>query len=181
MFGRDAGYPDSDDNILNFLSLPTLEALSVSFRQLHIADLVSFLERSSPPLQVLIAGEGLGSSDFIKLHRCLTLVPTVTCFEIWWPDPNIVVDLFTALADSASLLPNLRYLTIHHVDESNILDSSCETLIRALSARRTELQVVRIIFDDRPPPVDLLDALRKLVADGMEIYIGTKERNYIVT
>ncbi|KAF7328766.1 F-box domain-containing protein [Mycena venus] len=180
IFGPDAGNPDSDDAILNYLILPGLKSLAIPLRYLSTYDLFAFLERSSPPLQELIVGEALKPDESDELHRCLTLVPTVTRFEIWWPDPNIVVDLFAALADSASLLPNLRYLTIHHVDESDISDSSSEIFIRALSARRTQLQVVRLILDDRPPPVDLLDALRELVADGMEIHIGTEERNYIV-
>ncbi|KAF7328767.1 hypothetical protein MVEN_02505400 [Mycena venus] len=152
MFGPDA-YPDSNDNILNSLSLPTLEALSVSFLNLTIDDLISLLVRSMPPLQVLILGEGLESFD---LYRCLTLVPTITRFEIWWSDSNIFRDLFATLADSPSLSPNLRsltiYMTVHNLQGPDISYSSWETLIRALSARRTRLQVVRVVLDGSPPP-----------------------------
>ncbi|KAF7328774.1 hypothetical protein MVEN_02506100 [Mycena venus] len=179
MFGPDAGNLYSDDDILDCLILPRLDALSVPLRHLSTHDLSAFLERSSPPLQELVVGD---SSNFVELHRCLTLIPTVTRFEIWWPDSNIVVDLFAALADSASLLPNLRYLTIHNVDmiESDISDSSWETLIRALTARRTRLQVVRLALDGDPPPVDILCAFRELVADGTQIWIGPEDRNFIV-
>ncbi|KAF7328734.1 hypothetical protein MVEN_02502000 [Mycena venus] len=180
MFGRNEVYPDSNDGILKCLSLPALEALSVSFCNLTTDDLFSFLEKSSPPLQELITGRGLASNPFIKLHRCLDLVPTITRFEFWWPTFSIVQDLVVALVDPLSLLPNLRSLAIHNLYEPDISDSFRETFIRALHARRTRLQAVRLVLDGGPPPVDFLDALQELVVDGMEIYIGTEECNSIV-
>ncbi|KAJ7457922.1 hypothetical protein B0H11DRAFT_1873363, partial [Mycena galericulata] len=50
-FGEDGKAPDSDDEILTRLSIPRLEALSLSMRGLSFADVLSFLERSSPPLR----------------------------------------------------------------------------------------------------------------------------------
>jgi hypothetical protein len=62
-FGGALGHhPDSEDNILNHLSLPTLETLFL--RNVAADDLLSFLRRSSPPLKELILGGGPMSRDF---------------------------------------------------------------------------------------------------------------------
>ncbi|KAJ6516829.1 hypothetical protein C8R47DRAFT_1206042 [Mycena vitilis] len=52
-FGASGKEPDSHDGILKYLSLPVLELLSLAMRKVSGYDLISFLKRSSPPLQEL--------------------------------------------------------------------------------------------------------------------------------
>ncbi|KAJ7787108.1 hypothetical protein B0H14DRAFT_3893292 [Mycena olivaceomarginata] len=95
-----------DAKILDHLSLPTLEVLSVSIAiPGDDLRLFSFLARSSPPLQELVLGLRY---DFllIRLHQSLHLIPGAGARR-----PG-AADLFAALADSPSLLPNLHSLTV---------------------------------------------------------------------
>jgi hypothetical protein len=90
--------------------------------------------------------------------------------------------LFSTLADSPSdLLPNLRSLKIRH-QFPTLSSSSYQSLLRALSTRHTRLSCFHLqaLRQDEPkPPADVCDGLRQLVADGMEIYIGSGRENYI--
>ncbi|KAF7328750.1 F-box domain-containing protein [Mycena venus] len=178
LFGPCTESPKSDDDLLKRLSLPTLETLSVSLRYVSSDKLFSFLERSSPPLQELVVGGGHEPRDSFRLQECLRLLPSLTRFKVWFPDSDFAPILFTALVDS-SFLPNLRNLTIHNLTQLHIPESSWGTLLRALSARRTQLQAVRLELRDGPPPVDMA-LFRELVDGGMQIYIGTEELNFIV-
>jgi hypothetical protein len=72
--------------------------------------------------------------------------------------------LSAALEDS--FLPKLRDLNIHNL-------SPTTTLLHTLYARRPQFQTLRIEMSG-PPPVEILSAMRELVASGIQIYIGTK-------
>jgi hypothetical protein len=176
MFGNHEHYPDIDKGILKCLSLPALEALSVS---VALGDLWSFLKRSSPPLQELVLG--LPNHDSIRLHQSLHLIPSLARFKIWVPDAQAVVALFVALADSPSLLPKLQRLVVRtmprHPPPTSpyISQFSWPTLLRVLSTRRFQFHISSVT----EPPVDVLAALRELAADGIKIYIGTRERNFV--
>ncbi|KAJ7827994.1 hypothetical protein B0H13DRAFT_2118473 [Mycena leptocephala] len=131
-----------------------------------------------PALRRLIFG---GSNVASRLRESLHLLPTLTLFYVWRPGSDFTAELFIALADS-SLLPNLHTLTID-LYHSDIFDSSCMTFLRALSARRTKLQSVRVTLAVGAPlslePADVLAAFRELVADGMQVHIGTEKDNFI--
>jgi hypothetical protein len=180
MFGGSVENPSSDDYILTCLSLPALETLSL-WVDFSGDDLFSFLKRSSPPLQELFMGGGTAENMAFRLRESLHLVPTLTLFYVWRPGSDFTAELFIALADS-SLLPNLHTLTID-LYHSDIFDSSCMTFLRALSARRTKLQTVRVTLAVGAPlslePADVLAAFRELVADGMQVHIGTEKDNFI--
>ncbi|KAF7328775.1 F-box domain-containing protein [Mycena venus] len=107
MFGPCLGKPTSDDDILGCLSLPALEALSVSLRYVSGHELLSFLERSSPPLQELVVGDG---SELVRLHDLFHLLPGLTSFEIWGLGPPLMTELFAVLADSPVPPPQLSPL-----------------------------------------------------------------------
>ncbi|KAJ6558235.1 hypothetical protein B0H19DRAFT_1235166 [Mycena capillaripes] len=184
MFGEWATLSQNDDEILKYLSLPSLEIFSLSLCDLSYNDLFSFLKRSSPPLQELAIAEG---QDPGRLCECLRLVPTLTHFEIWRPGPLLLEELFAALAESSSpMLPNLRNLTIQpELSSLTILHSSWKTLLRALTGRRgTKLQIVHIEMKATPsvslkPAAEILAALEDQVKDGMQIYIGTGNFNFL--
>ncbi|KAF7328821.1 F-box domain-containing protein [Mycena venus] len=179
MFGAHGRCPDSDDDLLRYLTLPALQTLHLSMRYGSADDLFSFLQRSSPPLQDLVIGEAWGPIDLVRLHECLTLMPSLTRFELWGGSHVFVPDFLSALTDSTLLL-NLRSLILH-LDAHNITDSFWMTLLRALSARRTQLQMVNIGLTDlkpsRKPAGSLLDEFRGLVADGMQINITADKSN----
>ncbi|KAF7375502.1 F-box domain-containing protein [Mycena sanguinolenta] len=176
------GETSSDDEIFAYLTLPALEALSLPMRYISGSELLACVERSAAPLQDLALGWKFGMIESVQLHSCLRLIPTLTRFKIWRPSVQVVTELFVALVDSPSLLPNLRDLTIHlyHADRDppNLSESSWRTLIRALSTRRVErLYIVPILVS---PPMDVLASLRDLVANGAEMHIGTEELNFVV-
>ncbi|KAF7361513.1 F-box domain-containing protein [Mycena sanguinolenta] len=159
---------NNDDLIFNHLSLPALEALSVSVR-FPSAPLLRLLERSAPPLQELTMGwsQYLGmNSDY--LHECLHHIPSLASFRMWEPSAEIVVNFFAALADSPSLLPNLCRLAFHMTIRSSpqITDLFWRPLLRAVSTRRMDLHVGN--FLEAPPP-DILAALQDLADDRSHV------------
>ncbi|KAJ7266364.1 hypothetical protein B0H12DRAFT_1230153 [Mycena haematopus] len=162
-----------DDVILKFLSLPALEALSLPMYSVSAGDLLSFMKRSTPPLQELVMGyQHHPTPNSIELHECFHLIPSLARFEMWRPDTQSVEHLSAALADSPSLLPNLRSLTIHTASYIRISSSAWRTLVRAVSTRRIQFHLVG--HPSRAPPADVLDAFRELVGDGVEISITGK-------
>ncbi|KAJ7449988.1 hypothetical protein B0H11DRAFT_323287 [Mycena galericulata] len=187
LFGPNVEDPDSDDSILRHLTLPRLEALSLSMIGVSDDNFLSFLKRSSPPLRDFVVS-GRGRSDFTLLAECLFLVPTLARFELWYPNTTLAEDLFAALANpSLRILPNLEDVTIRHPFSSTVFSvlpgSFWEMLLRALSARRTQIRVVHIETSRRPEPskpaADILAAFRELAADGMDIFVGTGEQNLL--
>ncbi|KAJ6466443.1 hypothetical protein C8R45DRAFT_1079664 [Mycena sanguinolenta] len=180
LFGDDK---DWHDEILNFLSLPALEALAVSMD----CDLLRFMMRSAPPLQDLeICWTWSPESSSIHLLECLRLIPTLCRFRMVWPGPTVVQDLFAALADCPYLLPKFHNLIIcpqsdlEDDDDSAIAipEASCKMLVRALS---NQLCVFGLEPVKMPLALDVLAVLNELVVDGMQIYIGTEESNFAAT
>jgi hypothetical protein len=171
---------DCDSGVLEHLSLPMLETLSLSLTISSGRDFLSFLKRSSPPLQELTIG--LSSLRSVLLHECFRLVPTLARFKLWIDTRghHLAIELFNALADSPSLLPNLHSLVLQGFPL--IQDSSWTTVLRALSARRTQIRVVQLVsyrleanstMSASWPPTDILVAFRELVkAHGMQISLG---------
>ncbi|KAJ7448074.1 hypothetical protein B0H11DRAFT_2289986 [Mycena galericulata] len=186
MFGRDGRVADSEAGILTRLSTPRLETLSLSMVDLSDDDFLSFLKRSSPPLRDLVLNVGFNDGDFARLDACLCLVPTLTLFDFSWPGDRMFRQLLAALAESPPrLLPNLRTLTVDLHINNAITDASLKILLRAIAVRRTQLQCVHINLS-RPMNLPSLEfapnivaAFRELIAEGLEVYIGTPTRNLI--
>jgi hypothetical protein len=167
------------DDILLHLSLPALEELLVPLYHLTDSEFSLFLEQSLPPLRRLALGSEYRDIEFIQLDEWLRLVPTLTDLEFFTEHSIFANDLFSTLADSPSdFLPNLQSLKIRH--QSPTLSPSYQTLLRALSARHTRLYYFHLQpLNECKPPADVYDGLHRLVADGMEIYIGSRNENYI--
>ncbi|KAJ7484978.1 hypothetical protein B0H11DRAFT_2017561 [Mycena galericulata] len=179
MFGN-AVNPDSDDAILAHLTLPRLESLSISMYEISGDDFSSFFERSSPPLRELVLGNGCDNVDITQLLECLRLVPILTRLTVWWSKSRTLEHIFAALAEAPShLLPNLRSLTLTLYSTIPTSGSCWETLLRALTARRSKMQAVHIELDSSfRPAASTLGVFEELVADGMSIYIGTRNENF---
>ncbi|KAJ7457955.1 hypothetical protein B0H11DRAFT_2199547 [Mycena galericulata] len=174
----------SNDCILKHLTIPCLETLSLSMNDVNFDDLFAFIKRSSPPLQELVLGVGSGVDDHQQLVGCLRLVPTLTHLDMRWPPTGSVEELFSTLAQSPSvLLPNLRSWTIRLHRRADISNSSWEALLRALTARRTQIQTVHVMFRNVSPSLkpapNILAGFRELVAGGMVLYIGTTKEKFI--
>ncbi|KAJ7871231.1 hypothetical protein B0H14DRAFT_2724858 [Mycena olivaceomarginata] len=171
MFGEQGRYPSFDHNILDSLSLPGLEALSITVNTDH---LLSFLKRSSPALQELVLAH---ESDFLSLAECLRFAPDLKQFELQETYYSLAEELFGALIESASLLPQLSILIINLTDNEDpeISYSFWNTALGALVARRTQLLFFRLTIPiltalEMPTP-DIIAAFRELVADGMQVHI----------
>jgi hypothetical protein len=181
MFGERRSYPQFDHHLLRYLSLPGLEEL---FADVVWSELLSFLRRTSPPLRELALWD---ESDFPLLAECLRLVPDLGRFELWYTYSPTVKKLFAALAESTSLLPQLRTLVIQVEEVPPNCHSFWMTLLRALVARRTRIQafhcmVFRRLPDSKLPAPDIIAAFRELVMDGMEIQISALREawNYVI-
>ncbi|KAJ6477555.1 hypothetical protein C8R45DRAFT_1101876 [Mycena sanguinolenta] len=175
---------DTDDFIFHYLALPSLETLFLPLCYISGDELVACVQRSASPLRDLTLGcqfRTIGLSH-MHLHKCLSLTSSLVRFTMWLPHSDVATELFTALANSASLLPNLHDLTIHILDTArsppDISDVSWRSLVRALSTRRMEQ--VHIVPIAVSPPMDVLTSLRELVAHGATIYIGTEDLNVVV-
>jgi hypothetical protein len=178
-----------DAAVIKFLTLPALETLSVPMRVVVSGDLLSFFKRSAPPLRELVFGARYSSrghrdiKDSGELRECLRLVPSLARFEIVRrADLQVITDLFLALADSPSLLPNLLSLVVHLDDEAPISDSFWTAVYHALLARPTQFQVVQ--FDtyyslpaSKMPAPDIMAAFRELGADGTQVCINSQTTN----
>jgi hypothetical protein len=170
------------DDILFHLSLPALEELVVPLYHITCSDFSLFLEESLSSLQRLALGREGSDIEFVHLDKWLRLVPALTDLELFTEHSIFADDLFSTLADSPSgFLPNLRSLKIQH-QSSALSPSSYQSLLRALSTRHTRLSCFHLQAlkeDESKPPADICDRLRRLLADGMEIYIGSGGENYI--
>ncbi|KAF8198284.1 hypothetical protein K438DRAFT_1824143 [Mycena galopus ATCC 62051] len=168
IFG-DYGYYTCD-RLIQFLSLPALEVLSAPFAGINTNELRLFLVRSTPPLQEL-AVSCTHRRSFVEEREYLELIPSLARFSIWRPGSEFVVNLFVALADSPSLLPNLSSLTIDMTPEpqyipSDIAEASWQTILRAVSTRRIQFSLYGV---HRKPPANVLAACAQMVPD---VYIS---------
>ncbi|KAJ7509577.1 hypothetical protein B0H11DRAFT_2270001 [Mycena galericulata] len=169
----------SDDRILMCLTLPCLESISLSMLEISGGDLLSFLKRSSPPLRELILGCGL-NDQFDGLDECLRLVPTLTRLEFWWwPVTLNLEELFAA--SSSDVLPNLRNLAFRLYLPAADFCFWWETLLRVLTARRTQIQTVRIVCGSEFSSSSQMMAnipvgFRELVAGGMKVYVARDDQ-----
>ncbi|KAJ7360801.1 hypothetical protein DFH08DRAFT_931128 [Mycena albidolilacea] len=155
MFGEQGRCPSSDHNILDGLSLPGLEALRTTV--------------NSAVLRELVLGH---ESDFLPLAECLRLAPDLKQFELWETYGSLAEELFGALTESASLLPQLSILIINLTDDEDpeISDSFWNAALAALVARRR--LTVPIVTDSEMPTPDIIAAFRELVTDGMQVHIS---------
>ncbi|KAF7361460.1 hypothetical protein MSAN_01179100 [Mycena sanguinolenta] len=177
--GAPGRYPRGRQELLQYLSLPRLEALSIGMT--HGA-LLGFLQESSPPLLELTLGD-VFHTKFDELVECLRLVPDLERLEMWYARCLTVEELMTALAGSPPLLPHIKALSFHLAGYEEI---EWPTLARTLAALRTQLrlQSFHLVGLHRAPsaakmptPV-IIAAFRELAADGMEVCISATDGSW---
>ncbi|KAJ6510641.1 hypothetical protein C8R45DRAFT_1068612 [Mycena sanguinolenta] len=160
--------------LITHLVLPALEVLSVWIYNHDL--LFRFFKRSAPPLRELVLRMGSYSpAKSTPLRRCLGLIPSLVRLEMNEPTVHIVTRIFASLAETPSLLPKLHTVVIDF--RSDIEESCWRNLLRMVSIRRIELRVLG--YHVKAPPADILDAFKELLADGVEIHIGTP--NFLVS
>ncbi|KAJ7659407.1 hypothetical protein B0H17DRAFT_1096182 [Mycena rosella] len=129
-------------------------------------DFSAISEAFLPPLQSITVGdEGFVKWTLQEMEECLSLIPTLIHFELFETRVDTTPNLFLAiLASSSHLLPkSLQYhLSVVRPTVGTLVS---ETIQRTLGPPRA--------------PEDVCSQLRQLVADGMKIHIGTKDRNYV--
>ncbi|KAJ6522780.1 hypothetical protein DFH09DRAFT_200624 [Mycena vulgaris] len=81
-FGNSTCY--SNELILRYVSFPALQTLSLPFCDVHAADLVPFLRRSSPPLQKITMNNNRVRWTLHQIEECFFLLPALTHFEFFW-------------------------------------------------------------------------------------------------
>ncbi|KAJ7902839.1 hypothetical protein B0H14DRAFT_1149290 [Mycena olivaceomarginata] len=168
-------FPDYEIGVLQYLSLPELETLSISLSGGNWTSdrMISFLERSSPPLQELVLGHDLA---FPTLSAYLRLIPDLRRFEVWYPLVHAMQQLLAAVADLPSFLPRLTTLAIHLAYDGDISDFFWVALSRALASRRTQLLAFHLTVLERlpasqMPAPDVMATFRELVMGGTEVRI----------
>ncbi|KAF8214025.1 hypothetical protein K438DRAFT_1802748 [Mycena galopus ATCC 62051] len=162
--------------IIQYLTLPALQFLDVS-KMPYPSSINSFLARSSPPL-VSLSMAGSPSSLFYWAP-CMPLVAgTLESLEIRHVSSAGMIFMFRTHAPMFDPLPNIRTLNFRDVEGTAITSSMVDSVVSFLRARSdTKLRTFRIVWD----PLFHVDTdhLGPLAHIGMDIHVGTAERNYI--
>ncbi|KAJ7482802.1 hypothetical protein B0H11DRAFT_1206875 [Mycena galericulata] len=174
-------------HILRHLTLPALEHLSVSTYIIGFDDFIAFLARSCAPLRSIgmvlhLHGPNMES----MVERLLTLIPGIIDLDLCLTGDG--TDLIALMATLHSrLLPTLRNLTVR---EAQLGVAEWDQVLRTLYARRTSLHCPMRSFTlfsyfgeseqaDGYLTPKTMQAVRQLVAGGMEVHIGTETMNLI--
>ncbi|KAK6978124.1 hypothetical protein R3P38DRAFT_3376840 [Favolaschia claudopus] len=173
--------PHCNDEIIQHLSLPKLEFLSIPLQEADGHTILSFLTTQSPPLKELILGDGRTVLSADILLECLRAAPELELFDAWLT-PRTATSLFIALSKHASLVCRLATLVIHcppaaawDVDRYQPLWNA--TLLDVTTARHKQLKVFRIRLswggpsDENLPDANTIAALRTFADAGMQIHI----------
>ncbi|KAK7030555.1 hypothetical protein R3P38DRAFT_2927725 [Favolaschia claudopus] len=172
--------PYCDDEIIQYLSLPKLEFLSIPLQEAGIHTILSFLTTQSPPLKELILGDGgmRQSADSDVLLECLRAAPELELFDAWIT-PTTATSLFTALSKRPSLLSRLVTLIIHcpAVYGLDFYQPLWNATLDVTTARHKQFEVFHIDLSwgapshEHLPDANTIAALRKLADAGMQIHI----------
>ncbi|KAK7000410.1 hypothetical protein R3P38DRAFT_3058308 [Favolaschia claudopus] len=184
----------ADVAILQYLSLPALRKLSLTFFGIDsdVDVVVSFLTRSSPPLESFSLSLGhVWPEGFVE--RCLRSLPTLTVLELCSQSDEFS-SFVTVLGTSFNLLLNLRALSLTTFDTVAI---DYTAVLQMLNMRRSTLlrkfevylEEPLLEWDDDALPSRLLRAsfpdaatkvaLQQFVKDGMEIFVGFGQTNVV--
>ncbi|KAJ7758793.1 hypothetical protein DFH07DRAFT_1060319 [Mycena maculata] len=167
---------DFAPGILQYLTLPALQTLSISDSDVNGIGFPSFLTRSSPPLRslkILITRGDVDASWF-------QLTPELTDLDLFCSSYPAFLDKLTC---AENYLPVLRNLTIR--TNRPLSESSLQDLVAMLTARNAshhpfqEFRLTLPHWKAQAPDDEIILALRRLVEDGMHIHIGHGEHNYI--
>ncbi|KAK7000464.1 F-box domain-containing protein [Favolaschia claudopus] len=175
--------------MLRYLTLPALKTLTVSELDITDEEFLSFLLRSSPPLESVEMTLSFPNSwpDSV-VSRCLRLMPMLTTLDLVALPRHygVLTDPFLpfieVLSTSHDVVPTLRQLifrtdipvTVHYDELLRMLQfrrlASCPTPLE-----RFELRFIEYWNHDYSPdipPEDVRFRLWQLTMDGLKIHIG---------
>ncbi|KAJ7133436.1 hypothetical protein C8R44DRAFT_698063 [Mycena epipterygia] len=173
----DAHYRDVCNSacILQYLTLPALKTLLITDFDISRDDVISFLARSSPPLESLDMDIPIMWSSYM-VEKYLRLLPSLTDLVLVFHEAPYVLPFLEALA--RGFLPNLQNLTIQgYFNDRSKYDNLIGVVTRS---RYTELESIRLIFrssyEEREPSADVAEALAKFAENGGHLQI---EQSYV--
>ncbi|KAJ7709226.1 hypothetical protein B0H16DRAFT_1703874 [Mycena metata] len=173
---------DNSAQILNYLTSPALESLSISYFDIRTSDFIDFLIRSSPPLNCLalairkvIIGAGWTEN---AVDQVFQLLPKLTHLDLKFEGGSLAefFDLFIIQALRA--LPSLCDLTIRP-GSCALTRPHWERLIQVLrtSPRMRSVRLLDPTCINLDP--DTMVALRELRNAGMDIRVDLEESNNV--
>ncbi|KAJ7735292.1 hypothetical protein DFH07DRAFT_114100 [Mycena maculata] len=187
-YARTATTQSTSSYLLRCLTLPALRSLEISFFDILSGDFVSFLNRSSAPLQSLhmhIPENGWTTQTVNEFFRHMSGLRDLHLVGFLGELNNFHPFLET-FPTAKDFLPSLRKLTLR--GEPRGSDGFLyDRFVSVLSSRRVSgharLQSFKFIveteLEDPGPDPDVVAALRELTQDGMHIHVGPQGRNYI--
>ncbi|KAJ6560327.1 hypothetical protein B0H19DRAFT_113780 [Mycena capillaripes] len=178
---------------INYLTLPALKYLDIRQMGTYQYPLLEpFLDRSSPPLvSLLVRGDDDCYADW---HRCLPRIAnTLENLEIRDIPEEVMVGLLGLWDKERNLaaLSNLRSLSLREVEGGVNLHNLVNYLERS-----DKLRSFRLVWTSSPfldgtyrtwatgaliateSANTVSDHLSRMASAGMEIYLGTKHKNY---
>ncbi|KAJ7160268.1 hypothetical protein C8R46DRAFT_366327 [Mycena filopes] len=158
---------DSTARILQCLTLPALEHLSISlFDITNPSDFLSFVTRSAPPLRFLEV-EPHSRPDRRVMVECLRRLPTLTDLDLG----VVHLEDITASTDS-KFLPNLQHLTLRdRLLDSVDLSDEYGSIIRMLTFRASSQLASFKFFRYIKLPDDKTLAALRCFTDRVNIHI----------
>ncbi|KAJ6560398.1 hypothetical protein B0H19DRAFT_1147526 [Mycena capillaripes] len=173
-------------DILKHLTLPALQSLDISNLELDSNSLEAFLMRSLPPLHSLSLRAD--ESCFAGWHRWVAHVGgTLEILRLKCPSAVIMSTIFDPKATkNLYSLPNIHTLRFDYAPG----DLDYAQLVRFLYSRSDTLRSFRLIWNVRFPgnfsSTDdglswcgtIAEDLSRMISRGMDIYLGTKNKNY---
>ncbi|KAJ7506862.1 hypothetical protein B0H11DRAFT_245434 [Mycena galericulata] len=188
-WGWESGIFSSSAYMLPYLTLPSLERLTISVFDIELRDFLAFLARSAPPLRFLrmsVPSEYLETRD-APMEKIFRLTPRITDLNLSHSTYWIRDDMASVLrAIGSPFLPDLRNLTIHFRSSRWVEPPPYEEVLGALSGRRTysPMQAFKLMWREKSdvnwePTPDVITGFQQLKEDGMQIYVGTPARNFI--
>ncbi|KAJ7498519.1 hypothetical protein FB451DRAFT_1548371 [Mycena latifolia] len=176
--------------ILGYLSLPGLQTLQILSPDPGLFDdtvFDSFLWRSAPPLRKLVI-----RGDAEIQVQSLSAVPSLTDLEISYPRSEFVEDFFELFGHDTTFVPRLQRVSFlkcrqreSYADLYEIIDMAAAPMTDRMKNQDGfgRLQSFRLVSEDSrsyiPPPFAEELPFKKLKADGMDIYIGTRLKSVI--
>ncbi|KAJ7682438.1 hypothetical protein DFH06DRAFT_1464158 [Mycena polygramma] len=193
---------EAPEDILQCLTLPVLQCLHISqMADSTYSSLHSFLTRSSPPLSSLsIRGDDFGFRDW---QDCLSSVAT-TLEDLELEDPlsRVQRSIFSlhrfvgyigepsGISPPLPKLQRLKFLSCKHIDYRELQSFLEARSSESETTEVTPLQSFRLVWKDDTYLASLLgagsetDSITRYLTNsswhGVDIYIGTKEKNYLV-
>ncbi|KAJ7858778.1 hypothetical protein B0H13DRAFT_2075697 [Mycena leptocephala] len=188
------GKPKIADNsayILRYLTLPALKSLEIANLDIENDEFLSFLTRSSPPLQSLRVVIPTNHGPSYTGMEYLRLLPSFTDLDLFCPLTSPIdnhpplITFLKMLGNAEDVLPRLRNLTIltrsAYISGHKHLESMASALAARSASRHGSLQCFRLVFStyDAMPNANVIFAIRPFAKDGMHIHVGPEDCNFI--